>query len=80
MTGSGFDWTMSARSFGCQPRPYAAGATKPPGSCQPSGVVLPVVSLRRLLGFPDAPVDETARVIVIDRGDPVDFSSMDRPS
>jgi purine-binding chemotaxis protein CheW len=37
------------------------------------GVVLPVVSLRRLLGLPDAPVDETARVIVIDRGDPVGF-------
>ena len=37
------------------------------------GMVLPVVSLRRLLSLPDAPVDETARVIVIDRGDPVGF-------
>ena len=37
------------------------------------GMVLPVVSLRRLLNLPDAPVDETARVIVIDRGDPVGF-------
>ena len=37
------------------------------------GAVLPVVSLRRLLSLPDAPLNETARVIVIDRGDPVGF-------
>jgi purine-binding chemotaxis protein CheW len=37
------------------------------------GVVLPVVSLRRLIGVPDAPLDETARVIVIERGAPVGF-------
>ena len=37
------------------------------------GLVLPVVSLRRLLGFPDAPPDEAARVVVVDRGAPVGF-------
>ena len=37
------------------------------------GVVLPVVSLRRLLGLPDAPADEATRVIVMDRGAPVGF-------
>ncbi len=37
------------------------------------GVVLPVVSLRLLLGFPDAPSDDATRVIVIDRGVPVGF-------
>jgi purine-binding chemotaxis protein CheW len=37
------------------------------------GAVLPIVSLRRLLSFPDAPPDEAARVIVIDRGTPVGF-------
>jgi purine-binding chemotaxis protein CheW len=35
------------------------------------GVVLPVVSLRRLLGLPDPPLDEATRVIVIDREAPV---------
>ena len=34
------------------------------------GVVLPVVSLRLLLGFPDASADDATRVIVIDRGAP----------
>jgi purine-binding chemotaxis protein CheW len=29
------------------------------------GAVLPVVSLRRLLGFPDAPPDDAARIVVI---------------
>ena len=37
------------------------------------GVVLPVVSLRRLLGFPGASADDATRVIVIDRGAPVGF-------
>jgi purine-binding chemotaxis protein CheW len=37
------------------------------------GVVLPVVGLRRLLGFADAPLDEASRVIVFDRGAPVGF-------
>ncbi len=37
------------------------------------GVVLPVVSLRRLLGLGDAPSVETARVIVIDGAAPVGF-------
>jgi purine-binding chemotaxis protein CheW len=37
------------------------------------GVVLPVVGLRRLLGFADAPDDEATRIIVIDRGAPVGF-------
>ena len=37
------------------------------------GVVLPVVSLRRLLGLPESPPDEATRVIVIDRGAPVGF-------
>jgi len=37
------------------------------------GVVLPVVSLRHLLGLPEAPADEASRVIVIDRGAPVGF-------
>jgi purine-binding chemotaxis protein CheW len=37
------------------------------------GAVLPVVSLRRLLSLPDAPLDDAARVIVIDRGAPVGF-------
>ena len=31
------------------------------------GAVLPIVSLRRLLDLPDAPLDEGARVIVIER-------------
>jgi purine-binding chemotaxis protein CheW len=35
------------------------------------GVVLPVVSLRRLLGLPDPPFDKATRVIVIDRDAPV---------
>jgi purine-binding chemotaxis protein CheW len=37
------------------------------------GVVLPVVSLRLLLGFPGASADDATRVIVIDRGAPVGF-------
>jgi purine-binding chemotaxis protein CheW len=37
------------------------------------GVVLPVVSLRRLLGLPDAPPNDATRVIVVDRGAPVGF-------
>jgi purine-binding chemotaxis protein CheW len=37
------------------------------------GVVLPVVDLRQLLGFPGAPLDEAARVIVIARGAPVGY-------
>jgi purine-binding chemotaxis protein CheW len=35
------------------------------------GVVLPVVSLRRLLGLPDPPFDQAMRVIVIDGDAPV---------
>jgi purine-binding chemotaxis protein CheW len=35
------------------------------------GVVLPVVSLRRLLGLSDLPFDQATRVIVIDRDTPV---------
>jgi purine-binding chemotaxis protein CheW len=37
------------------------------------GVVLPVVGMRRLLGFADAPDNEATRIIVIDRGAPVGF-------
>lgn len=37
------------------------------------GAVLPIVSLRRLLGLPDAPLDERTRVIVIDSGAAVGF-------
>jgi len=37
------------------------------------GLVLPVVGLRRLLGLPDATLDDTMRVIVIDSGAPVGF-------
>lgn len=37
------------------------------------GAVLPVVSLRRLLGLPDGQPDEATRVIVIGRGSPVGF-------
>jgi purine-binding chemotaxis protein CheW len=37
------------------------------------GLVLPVVSLRRLIGLTDAPMDQAARVVVVDRGAPVGF-------
>ena len=37
------------------------------------GTVLPVISLRSLLHFPDAPLDDAARIIVINRGSPVGF-------
>ena len=37
------------------------------------GAVLPIITLRRLLGHSDAPLDETTRVIVVDRGTPVGF-------
>jgi len=37
------------------------------------GAVLPVVSVRRLLGQSDAPPDEATRVIVIDPGAPIGF-------
>jgi purine-binding chemotaxis protein CheW len=37
------------------------------------GVVLPVVSLRRLLGLPEVAYVDTVRVIVVDRGGPVGF-------
>jgi purine-binding chemotaxis protein CheW len=37
------------------------------------GLVIPVVNLRRLLGFGAIEVDDAARVIVIDRGAPVAF-------
>ena len=37
------------------------------------GGVLPIVDLRRLLGFPEVPLNEATRVIVIDRGTPVGF-------
>ena len=38
------------------------------------GAVLPVVSLRRVLGFPDAPFGDPARVIVINQTAPVAFA------
>jgi purine-binding chemotaxis protein CheW len=38
------------------------------------GAVLPVVSLRRLVALPDAPIDDATRVIVIDRGVHVGFA------
>lgn len=38
------------------------------------GTVLPVVSLRRLLGLPEAAADEAARVIVIEHGSAVGFA------
>ena len=37
------------------------------------GMVFPVVDASRLLGFPDTPLNEATRVIVIDRGAPVAF-------
>jgi purine-binding chemotaxis protein CheW len=37
------------------------------------GRVLPIVDLRRLLGFPEVPRNETMRVIVTDRSAPVGF-------
>jgi purine-binding chemotaxis protein CheW len=37
------------------------------------GVVLPVVSLTRLLGLPESPLNDATRVIVIDHGSPVGF-------
>jgi len=37
------------------------------------GVALPVVSVRRLLGWPDAPPDEATRLVVMGRGAPVAF-------
>jgi purine-binding chemotaxis protein CheW len=37
------------------------------------GAVLPVVSLRRLLGLPEAPANEATRVIVLDSDTPVGF-------
>jgi purine-binding chemotaxis protein CheW len=38
------------------------------------GAVLPVVGVRRVLGFPDAPLDDAVRVIVVDQGAPVAFA------
>jgi purine-binding chemotaxis protein CheW len=38
------------------------------------GTVLPVVSLRLLLGLPDIAPDDATRVIVVDRGSPVGFT------
>ena len=38
------------------------------------GSVLPVVSLSRLLGLPDAPLDEAARIVVMADGAPVGFA------
>ena len=37
------------------------------------GSVLPIVGLRRLLGLSEVPLNESARVIVVDRGAPVGF-------
>jgi purine-binding chemotaxis protein CheW len=37
------------------------------------GAVLPVITLRRLLGLPDARLDDATRVIVIDLGAPLGF-------
>jgi purine-binding chemotaxis protein CheW len=37
------------------------------------GLILPVIMMRRLLGLADMPLDDAARVIVIDRGAPVGF-------
>jgi purine-binding chemotaxis protein CheW len=37
------------------------------------GVVLPVVGLRRLLGLPEAALDEVMRVVVTTRGSPIGF-------
>ena len=37
------------------------------------GSVLPIVDLRRLLGLSEVPLNESARVIVVDRGAPVGF-------
>ena len=37
------------------------------------GSVLPIVDLRRLLGLSEVPLNESARVIVVDRGTPVGF-------
>ena len=38
------------------------------------GAVLPVIGVRRVLGFPDAPLDDAVRVIVVDQGAPVAFA------
>ena len=37
------------------------------------GAVVPVISLRRLLRFPDAPMNDAVRIIIIDRGTPLGF-------
>jgi purine-binding chemotaxis protein CheW len=50
---------------------YAPGATELARLANLRGVVLPVVSLRRLLGLPDPPFDEATRVIVIDCDAPI---------
>ncbi len=34
------------------------------------GVVVPVIAVRRVLGFPDAPLDDAARIIVVEPGIP----------
>ena len=38
------------------------------------GIVLPVVGLGRLLGLPESPFDDQARIIVIGRGAPIGFA------
>jgi len=38
------------------------------------GAVLPVIGVRQVLGFPDAPLDDAVRVIVVDQGAPVAFA------
>ena len=71
---SGCGWATSARSSGCRASPTCRLA--PPsllGLANLRGAVLPVVSLRRLLGLPEAPANEATRVIVLDGDAPVGF-------
>ena len=37
------------------------------------GKVLPIISLRRLFGFPELPHDDSTRALVVDVGQPLGF-------
>ena len=56
----GFGSTPSADRPAAGPRPHAAGPPKPARPCHVARRGAPVVSLRHLLGLPEAPADEAS--------------------
>ena len=71
---SGSGSKTSLKSCGCRASPTCRLAPRSLlGLANLHGGVLPIVDLRRLLGLSEVPLNESARVIVVDHGAPVGF-------